>query len=263
MPQKPKIIFAGNRLIAVQILELLISEGINPLALLLPTQEKGSHNQEMKDLCVFLESDQIFYGNEFRQTDGIELIAKFNPDYIFCIHFPYIIPAQVLSIPKIGVLNLHPAFLPFNRGWHTPSWAILTESPIGGTLHFMDENIDTGEIVHQKKVEVLPTDTANSLYKRILETEYEVFKEALPTLIDHSFKRTSQKNLEGSIHSKQDLLAEDIRKLDLDKEVKLGELLRILKALTTNRVDESAFFEMGGKRYYLQVKITKDENYEK
>jgi len=263
MPQKPKIIFAGNRLLAVQILELLISEGINPLALLLPTQGKGSHNQEMMDLCDYLESDRIMFGNEFRQAEGIELLAELDPDYIVCIHFPYLIPAEVLSIPRTGVLNLHPAYLPFNRGWHTPSWAILTETPIGGTLHFMDEEIDTGDIVHQKEVQVLPTDTANSLYKRILETEYEVFKEALPSLIDHSFKRISQKNLKGSIHKKEDLFAQDMRKLDLDQEVRLGDLLKILKALTTNRVVESAFYEMDGKRYYLQVKITKDENYEK
>jgi len=263
MVQKPKIIFAGNRIIAVQILELLISEGMNPLALLLPTQKKGSHNQEMKDLSEYLESDRILYGNEFRQAKGIELLSKLRPDYILCIHFPYIIPAEVLSIPRIGVLNLHPAFLPFNRGWHTPSWAILTGSPIGGTLHFMDEDIDTGDIVHQKEVEVLPTDTANSLYKRILETEYQVFKEALPSLIHRSYKRISQKNMKGSIHKKEDLLTGFMRKLDLDQEIRLDELLTILKALTTNRVDESAFFEMDGKRYYLQVKITKDENYEK
>ena len=263
MPQRPKIIFAGNRMIAVQILELLISEGINPLALLLPTQGKESHNAEMKDLCGFLQTDHILYGDEFRQPDGVELISRLEPDYIICIHFPYIIPAQVLSIPRIGVLNLHPAYLPFNRGWHTPSWAILTETPIGGTLHFMDENIDTGDIIHQKAVEVLPEDTADSLYNRILETEYEVFKEALPSLIDSSFNRISQKDLEGSIHTKEDLLADDIRKLDLDKVERTGELLKVLKALTTNRVDESAFIDIDGQRYYIQIKITRDENYEK
>jgi methionyl-tRNA formyltransferase len=263
MPGTPKIIFAGNRDIAVQILELLISEEVYPSALLLPTPERGSHNQELINLCSFLQEDQILYGNEFRQPEGLQLLSGISPDYIICIHFLYIVPDQVLSIPKVGVLNLHPAYLPYNRGWHTPSWAILSETPIGGTLHFMDEDIDTGDIIHQKEVKVLPSDTADILYKRILETEYEVFKEALPTIINFSFKRKSQKNIKGSIHKKEDLFSEDLRKLDLDKEVRSGELLKKLKALTTNRVDESAYFEIDGKKYYVQVKIIKKENHEK
>ena len=161
------------------------------------------------------------------------------------------------------MLNLHPAYLPFNRGWHTPSWAILTNTPIGGTLHFMDEDIDTGDIIHQKQVEVLPTDTADILYQRIMETEYEVFKEALPALINNSYHRKSQKNIKGSTHKREDLLSENLRKLNLDEDMKIGELLKLLRALTTNRIDESAYFEINGSKYYIQVKTTIDENHEK
>ena len=263
MSGKPKIIFAGNRDIAVQILELLISEKVYPSALLLPTPERGSHNQELINLCGFLQEDQILFGNEFRQPEGIKLLSDISPDYIICIHFPYIVPDQILSIPKVGVLNLHPAYLPYNRGWHTPSWAILTNTPIGGTLHFMDEDIDTGDIIHQKEVEVFPTDTADILYQRVMETEYVVFKEALPTLINNSYQRKSQKNIKGSTHKREDLYSENLRKLNLDEDMKIGELLRLLRALTTNRIDESAYFEINGSKYYIQVKTTIDENHEK
>ena len=263
MAQKPKVIYAGNRDIAVQILEFIISEGISPLALLLPTEEIGSHNQDLIDLCKDLDSDNILIGNQFRQPEGVRSLSDLKPDYIICIHFPYLVPKQVLSIPKEGVLNLHPAYLPYNRGWHTPSWAILTDTPIGGTLHFMDEDVDTGDIVHQKMVEIMPNDTANSLYKRILEIEVEVFKEAFPALLDRSYTRTSQKKMKGSIHKKEDLLSADFRKLNLDQEIITGSLIRNLRALTTNQVEESVYFEDDGKRYYLQVKITKDENHEK
>ena len=263
MAPKPKVIYAGNRDIAVEILEFTISEGLSPLALLLPTEEIGSHNQDLIDLCMNLKSDRILFGNEFRQPEGLHLLTDLEPDYIICIHFPYMVPEQVLSIPQEGVLNLHPGYLPYNRGWHTPSWAILTDTPIGGTLHFMDESVDTGDIVHQKMVEIMPYDTADSLYKRIKEIEVEVFKEAFPTLLDRSYSRTSQKNMKGSIHKKEDLLSADFRKLDLEQEVITESLLRDLRALTTNRVEESAYFENDGNRYYLQVKITKDENHGK
>ena len=79
------------------------------------------------------------------------MLEQLSLDYIICVHFPYIVPREILSIPKYGVTNLHPAYLPYNLGWHTPSWAILENTPIGATLHYMDECVDTGDIIHQKK----------------------------------------------------------------------------------------------------------------
>ena len=92
------------------------------------------------------------------------------------------ISKEVLIIPKIGFLNLHPSFLPYNKGWNTPSWAILDKTPYGATLHFMDQTLDEGDIIHQKRIDVLTVDTANNLYKKILKLEEEVFFEAFDEL---------------------------------------------------------------------------------
>jgi methionyl-tRNA formyltransferase len=259
MADKPRIVFAGNRGIAVKVLDFILSEEVYPQALLLPTSKKGSHNQELVNLCSFLPEDRILYGTEFRQKAGLALLTDLKPDYLICVHFPYLIPHQVLSIPTVGVLNLHPAYLPFNRGWHTPSWAILSDTPAGGTLHFMDENIDTGDIIHQKRVTIAASDTADSLYQKIIETEFDVFVEAFPSLLDHSYQRKSQKEIPGSVHHKEDLMNGDFRKLDLGKEVELGELITKLRGLTTSRIDEAAYFELNGKKHYIQVNIVEEE----
>jgi methionyl-tRNA formyltransferase len=71
------------------------------------------------------------------------------------------------------VLNLHPV-LPYNKGWNTPSWAILDNTTYGATLHFMTEALDEGDIIHQKKLEIVFADTANTLYQKALELEKEV-----------------------------------------------------------------------------------------
>lgn len=262
IPHNSKIVFAGNRNIAVQVLEILIAKEIFPAALLMPDPKIASHNEELRERCHFIPDDLIFFGDDFKKPDGTRKLSEIAPDYIICVHFPYIIPQDVLSIPRIGVLNLHPSYLPFNRGWHTPSWAILTETPIGGTLHFMDEGIDTGDIVLQKEVEVFPGDTADTLYQRVLEIELEVFTEALPSLLDYSFKRRSQKNMNGTTYKKKDLLSENMRKLNLDEEMNVGELLKRLRALTTNILEESAYYEVDGSRYFVQLKITKEKKYE-
>ena len=139
--------FAGDRDISVEILKYLLSNDNKPLALLLTSRAHQSHSEELKSLCPFLDSSLIFEGKDFNSESSMERIASLNLDYIFGIHFPYIIPSSFLNIPKFGFLNLHPAFLPYNKGWHTPSWAIYDGSKYGATLHFMSEDLDSGDII--------------------------------------------------------------------------------------------------------------------
>lgn len=165
------------------------------------------------------------------------------------------ISPEILDIPKFGFINLHPAYLPYNRGWHTPSWAILENTPIGGTLHFMNEGIDSGDIILQKSIEILPTYTANSLYQAVKLCEIEVFKEAWPTLLNGSYKRIKQDFTYGSAHTKKELLTDDIQKIDLDKKYTARELLNKMRALTTSSLEEASYFDINGKKYRIQVQI--------
>lgn len=247
-----KFAFAGDRKIAVQVLKFLLKRKEKPLALLLAEKNKASHAKELKRLCSFLKSDKVFYGKEFTSKKGVKRLKDLGLDYIISIHFPYIYPKRALTIPKHGALNLHPAYLPYNRGWHTPSWAILDKTPFGATLHFMDEKLDTGDIVHQKKVKVLPSDTANSLYQRALEAEYEVFKEAWSKLKTFSYRRMTQKGKDSS-HTKKDL--GKVQRINLRKKYSAEELIDKIRALTTNRKSEAAYFVKKGKKYRLQIKI--------
>lgn len=253
-----RIAFAGDRDISVHVLDFILSQGVKPLALLVPDGVGASHDKELISLCSFLGSESVLQGKCFREPDGIGLLRRLDLDYIVGIHFPYIVPEAVLSIPRIGVLNLHPAFLPFNRGWHTPTWAIMENTPIGATLHFMDLEVDTGDIVHQKRLNVSPGDTANTLYQRLKKLELEVFEEAWPKLAFGSFQRKPQSRGEGTIHRRVELFAERVQQIDLNEMVKTGDLLVRLRALTTNRIEEAAYYEVEGKRYRIQVVIHED-----
>ena len=159
--------FAGDRDIAVWTLEYLLDGGYRPEALMLRAASRASHGERLAELCGHLPGDRIFRGKRFRSEPALATLRDLDLDFIVGIHFPYIVPREVLEIPRHGVLNLHPAYLPYNRGWHTPSWAILEGTPIGATLHFMDEGIDTGQVVAQRRLDVLPGDTADSLYRRV------------------------------------------------------------------------------------------------
>ena len=116
-----RIVFAGDREISVQVLSFILARGIEPLALLVPAAGKASHADRLIDMCPFLEPERVLRGGLFREPEAVALLHELQLDYIICIHFPYIVPEEVLAAPCLGVLNLHPAFLPYNRGWHTPS----------------------------------------------------------------------------------------------------------------------------------------------
>lgn len=254
----PRIAFAGDRDIAVRVLDFLLAQGVRPLALLVPGPGQASHADELIARCAHLDADHILAGRQFRQPEGLGLLRRLDLDFVIGIHFPLIIPPQVLAAPRQGVLNLHPAFLPYNRGWHTPTWALLDGTPIGATLHFMDEGVDTGDIVSQRELAVSPADTADSLYARLKELEYELFVATWPAVADGSYARQAQPAGAGTAHRRQELFTPAVQQIDLAAELPAGDLLRRLRALTTSRLDEAAYFEADGQRYRVQVRITPD-----
>jgi methionyl-tRNA formyltransferase len=250
-----RIAFAGDRQSAVECLAILLDAGVQPQALLVSSPELATHDKVLREMSG-LDPDHVLVGRQFLEPAGIEVLRSLNLDYILGVHFPYIVPGDVLGIPRIGVLNLHPALLPHNRGWHTPNWAILDETPIGATLHFMDSGVDTGDIVAQAELEIRPEDTAHTLYGRLLELEVELFREAWPLLASGNPPRQPQARDEGTNHVRAALASDSIRRLDLEATVPVKDTLRTLRALTTNDVGEAAYFEVEGRRYRVQITIT-------
>ena len=82
------------------------------------------------------------------RRSALPLIAALAPDLILSASFPYRLPPEILSIPRLGALNLHPSPLPAYRG-PNPMRAIYDGAAIGATLHRMDEDFDNGPILAQ------------------------------------------------------------------------------------------------------------------
>lgn len=93
------------------------------------------------------------------------------------------IKKELLQIPKIGVLNRHNALLPKNRGRLTPFWVLFNkESKTGVSIHFVEESLDSGDIIIQKEYKVSKKDTFNSLVKKNYELASKAMIEALKIL---------------------------------------------------------------------------------
>lgn len=241
--------FAGDRLISVNLLSFLIDEGYKPSFLIVNETKDSSHREELISLSGLTDRD--IYDIDFINKN-YSILADYDTDYIFGIHFPYIISKPLLSIPKVGFLNLHPAFLPYNKGWHTPSWAILDKTKYGATLHFMSNDLDAGDIITQTEIEVKPNVTANELYQSVLEVEEQLFKDSFTNLLTLKPTRTKQVK-EGTSYNKKDLAK--VQEIDLNEKIFASDLIDKLRALTTNNIDEAAYFIVDEKKYRVQVNI--------
>ena len=241
--------FAGDRLISVNLLSFLIDQGYKPSFLIVNETKDSSHREELISLSGLKNRD--IYDIDFLNKN-YSILAEYDTDYIFGIHFPYIISKPLLSIPKVGFLNLHPAFLPYNKGWHTPSWAILDKTKYGATLHFMSNDLDAGDIIAQREIEVKPNVTANELYQSVLKVEEQLFKDSFTNLLTLKPTRTKQVK-EGTSYNKKDLAK--VQEIDLNEKIFASDLIDKLRALTTNNIDEAAYFIVDEKKYRVQVNI--------
>lgn len=81
------------------------------------------------------------------------LLRSFEPDLALCTGFPWKIPAEALGVPKHGIVNGHPSLLPRYRGANPVAWALREGEPeIGFTLHYMDQELDTGNVLAQARI---------------------------------------------------------------------------------------------------------------
>lgn len=130
-----------------------------------------------------------------------------------------------------GILNVHTGYLPWNRGAYPNVWPFLDGSPAGVTVHWVDDGWDTGPIVRQRKVEIAPTDTAYTLYQRLVQVGAELIVRVIHKAESFGFDPgIPQLPGEGSFHWKADLV--DVQKHDgcFDDPFVIGPFLTHLRA---------------------------------
>jgi methionyl-tRNA formyltransferase len=128
-----------------------------------------------------------------KDPQSIEEIRALAPDVIVVLAYGQILPRAVLEIPKITCLNLHASLLPRWRGAAPIQAAIAAgDRETGITVMYMDEGLDTGDILLQRKIDILPSDTGGSLHDRLGEIAPETLLESLRLVGDGNEKRVPQ-----------------------------------------------------------------------
>jgi len=130
-------------------------------------------------------------------------VKKISPKIIISYNYKHILAKEIIEYPKLGTINLHISYLPWNRGADPNIWSHLENTPKGVTIHCIDENIDSGDIIVQEKVEFEEDDTLRSSYLRLHETLQTLFKVNWRRIKRGKYKRVKQPSKE-TIHYKRD-----------------------------------------------------------
>lgn len=131
-------------------------------------------------------------------------VLDLKPDVIYCFGWSQLLSKELLQIPRLGVIGFHPAELPKNRGRHPLIWALaLGLTQTATTFFFMDEGVDSGDLLSQKIIPIDENDHAGSLYQKMTATALGQIREFTPQLAANQFARQKQDHSQANYWRKR------------------------------------------------------------
>ena len=149
-------------------INLVISD--NPYAKGMRYAEKS----KIKNFCIKFKNKLQF------ETKSLELLKKNQVDILCLAGFMRILSKKFIRKFSNPILNIHPSLLPKYKGLNTHARAIKNRDKYSGaTIHRVSQKVDSGKIIYQKKIKISKTDTVDSLEKKILKIEHEIYPKAI------------------------------------------------------------------------------------
>jgi methionyl-tRNA formyltransferase len=192
-----RIVFIGSGAIGVPTLRALQKSEHDLVAVVTQPDKPVGREQKITAppiKAALVESKvSIFQPAKIKDPAAIEQVRALAPDVIVVIAYGQILPRTVLEIPKIACLNLHASLLPRWRGAAPIQASIAAgDRETGITVMYMDEGLDTGDVLLQRKIDILPTDTGGSLHDRLGEIAPEALLESLRLMGSGKAPRAAQ-----------------------------------------------------------------------
>ena len=193
-----RILFIGTGDVGLPTLTgLLQSQDHHVLAVVTQPDKPVGRHQEMqaspiKQLAL-RHHVPIFQPAKIRDRAAIEQLRFLNPDAIVVMAYGQILPGDILRIPAVACLNLHASLLPRHRGAAPIHAAVETgDSETGITVMFMDEGLDTGDVLLKKTLRIRRRDTAGTIHDQLAALAPSALHEALALLKQGRAPRTPQ-----------------------------------------------------------------------
>lgn len=188
-----RIVFMGTAEFGIPTLRILNERYDIPAVVTRPDRPKG-RGRELQKCPVRIEAESlgipVLAPEKLTEPEFLANLARYDADLFFVVAFR-ILPKDVFTMPPKGTVNLHSSLLPDYRGAAPIQWAVINGDDVTGlTTFFIDENIDTGDILLQTELPIGPNETAGELYDRMMVAGAELSLKTAD-LIEHGMARPS------------------------------------------------------------------------
>lgn len=191
-----RVVFIGTGEIGVPTLRWLLETPEHELVGIVTQPDKPVGRKQIVTppaIKAAARSVPVFQPRRIKSDEAVAEIRELSPDVIVVMAYGQILPRSVLEIPRIACLNLHASLLPRHRGAAPIQAAIVAgDGETGITVMYMDEGLDTGDILLQSRIEIAPDETGGSLHNKLAQIAPGALRDALQQLATAAAPRLPQ-----------------------------------------------------------------------
>ncbi len=213
-----KIVFMGTPIFAACSLDKLIQSGYNVVGVFTNPDTRAGRGMKtvMSPVKEVANSFKIpvFQPEKLRKNDEvIQVLNDLAPDVIAVVAYGKILPKEILELPKYGSINVHGSLLPKYRGAAPIQWSIINGEKVTGiTTMFMDEGMDTGDMLLKEEININNDDNYETLHDKLKEIGADLLVKTLDKVFDGSIKREKQ----GENYTLAPMIDKKMTKLDFN-----------------------------------------------
>lgn len=241
-----KIVFFGTPEFAVESLDALLTDGFNVVGVVtMPDKAAGrGHKLYQSDVKRYaLEHDLFLLQPEkLKSEEFLTALRSLEADLFIVIAFR-MLPREVWQMPRLGTFNLHASLLPKYRGAAPINRAVMNgDTETGVTTFFLKHEIDTGDMIMQRKIDILPEDNVGDVHDRLMHLGAEMVVETVNAIVDGTLTTTPQP--EGEFTPAPKIFKEDCR-IDWDRSA--AEIHNHVRGLSPYPAAWTVIVEAGGR----------------
>jgi methionyl-tRNA formyltransferase len=197
-----RIVFMGSPDFAVPSLEKLHSSDHNIVSVISGKDKRRRRRGSPEPTAVKKRAVELglptFDADNMKDSELSNYLSGLNADLFVVVAFK-ILPPMLLEVPALGSVNLHASLLPKYRGAAPIHWAIIKgEKETGCTVFFLDKDVDTGKIIHQRSTPIGPDETTGELYERLKYLGADLLTESVDSIASANYTVTVQEDAQST-----------------------------------------------------------------
>lgn len=220
------ILFMGGHELGAKTLEHLINNNVNVVGVVVSKNDNDWYRgvDEVSDKFNL----NLYEEKNINDQNFLNKIKSLNLDLIVCVNFDQILKKDIINLPNIGCINTHASLLPKYRGRAPLNWAMINgEKYSGVTVHFIDEGIDTGDIILQEKIKIDEDDYICDLLNKVKNIYPKIVLDSIKSLECNNLNLIKPDLSKGFYVNKRN---KDDGKIDFSKPSK--DIMNFIKAIS-------------------------------